>query len=141
MKLYQTQLVQALKYSSVLPVRLILACTSLLTAASFAFAAESVTASVWYLRAFSVLPLWAWAVLFAANGAALWWRIISNKPRAGLSRIINSWTFGLYFANVWTTSASAGYFPPGNSAELMLCLMALWTAIRTDFTKSDKDTA
>lgn len=141
MKLYQIQLVRALKYSSVLPVRLILAMTSLITAVSFIAGPEAINSSPYYTRMFSALPLWLWAVLYAGNGIALWWRIISNKPRAGMSRVINSWTFGLYFANVWTSSASIGYFSPGNSAELMLCLMALWTAIRTDFTKSDRDTA
>lgn len=141
MKLYQIQLVQVLKYSSVLPVRLILAMTSLITAVSFIAGPEAINSSPYYTRMFSALPLWLWAVLYAGNGIALWWRIVSNKPRAGISRVINSWTFGLYFANVWTSSVSIGYFPPGNSAELMLCLMALWTAIRTDFTKSDRDTA
>ena len=141
MNLYQIELVQALKYSSVLPVRLILAMTSLLTAISLAVGHESISESPYYTRTFAALPLWVWAALYATNSAALWWRIISNKPRTGLSRLINSWTFGLYSANVWTTSASIGYFPPGNSAELMLCLMALWASIRTDFTRTDRETA
>lgn len=141
MKLYQIRLVQALKYSSVLPVRLILAMTSLITALSLIVGPEAITSSTYYTKMFSAMPRWLWAALFAGNGIALWWRIISDRPRTGMSRVINSWTFGLYFANVWTSSASIGYFSPGNSAELMLCLMALWTAIRTDFTKSDRDTA
>lgn len=134
-----SQLAQALKYSSVLPVRLILAIASFITAVSFAINLNEVLSC--YNAVTRPAPNWAWAVLYASNSAALWWRIFSRKPRAGASRVVNSFTFGLYFASVCTSGIGSSYLSPGSSAEAVLCLMALWVAVRTDFTKNDKATA
>lgn len=139
--LYELQLAQALKYSSNLPIRLVLAMTSLLFAFSLAFGPDAIEASRYYSVMFSAAPRWHWVLMFTANSAAMWWRIFSCRSRVGWSRIINSWTFALYLTVVYTSSMGVGYFLPGNSAELMLCLMALWTAIRTDLTEGDRDTA
>lgn len=141
MKLYQFQLVQALKYSSILPVRMVLAMSSVFTSLALVFGPSSMSGLPDYARLFEAAPKWVWASLYATNGVALWWRIVANKPRAGVSRVVNSWTFGLYFSWIWISSTSLGYFPPGNASESMLCLMALWSAIRTDFTHCDRETA
>lgn len=141
MKLYQIQIFDALKYSSNLPIRLVLAMTSLLFSMALALGPPMLDTSRYYSVMFQGAPRWVWALVFALNSAGLWWRIISYKSRTGWSRVINSWTFGLYMTVVYTSSLGVGYFLPGNSAELMLCIMALWTALRTDFTEADRDTA
>lgn len=135
------QLVVALRYSSNLPIRLVLAMTSLLWALALFVAPASLDSTPYYAALCKTAPRPFWAGMFLLNSMALWWRIIAVRPRVVWARLVNSWTFALYLVMIVASSISAGYFVPSNAAELMLCLMALWATLRTDLTQGDRETA
>lgn len=135
------QLANALRYSSNLPVRFILAMTSFIWGFSLMLADDNLKYTLYYSVMFEAAPKPHWAVLFISNGVLLTWRMLAWRSRVGWSRIINSMTFAVYFAVLWLSTVGMGYFWPSNSSELVLCVMALWASLRTDFTASDRETA
>ncbi len=82
-----------------------------------------------------------WAAMFGLDAFCLWWRILDSTPRIWWARLINVYTFALWFSLVGVTASTLGYLSPDSTGELILCVMAAWTAFRIDSTPLDKETA
>lgn len=88
-----------------------------------------------------VSSLTPWAAMFALDAFCIWWRIFDTRPRVWWARIINIYTFALWFSLVAVTTSTLGYVSPDSTGEIIICLMAAWVAFRTDSTQRDKETA
>lgn len=131
----------ALRYSSTLPVRVMLAMAALVWAAAFALAPDRVLDEPLYVSLLRAAPRWIWVALSAADGIALAWRLIARNPRIGVTRAVNAATCGMWTMYVAASVASVGYLSPSISGGVALLAASIWVSLRTDMTQSDRDTA
>ena len=131
----------AFRYSSPLPVRVMLAIAALLWAILLAVDPARLAVEAPYDILFRIAPRWIWAVLFAVDGLLLTWRIVDARNLVGVTRIVNAATCGLWSLYICATAGSQHYLPPDAADEIAILLAAAWATLRTDLTQSDKETA
>ncbi|MBR0346044.1 MAG: hypothetical protein IJI03_12380 [Rudaea sp.] len=131
------QLWMALRYSSTLPVRAILAVSMLVRAVLILW----VEADADIAHMISVAPAYEWAALFGVNGLLLTWRILDNRPRVELTRAINVATCSVLGGYIGSIVAHLGALPSSDGDTAVLLLFAVWVTLRTNLTASDKESA
>ncbi|MGH8121449.1 MAG: hypothetical protein ACREPT_01615 [Rudaea sp.] len=118
-----------------------LAVAAGLWALLFLVAPDRLVADPVYAFMTRVVPTWFWAVLFATDALGLAWRIFERCPRVGWSRFINAFTVGLWALYLACAIDALGYVAPDFADDITLLLCAVWCALRTDITISDRESA
>lgn len=131
------QLWTALRYSSTLPVRTMLALSMLVRAALLL--AVEVDGDIAHM--IRLAPAYEWAALFGVNGLLLVWRILDSRPRIELTRYINVATCGVFGAYITSLVSALGALPSSDGDTAVLLLFAVWVTLRTNLTASDRESA
>lgn len=129
----------SLRYSSTMPVRIMLAVAMIVRALLIlpaAFDAKQNSNIVYEFAA----PL-TWALAFGLIGSLLLWRIFDRRTRLDITRAINATACGVFGAYFLGVIYGLGYLPPGIADTGVLILASMWVTLRTDLTASDKETA
>lgn len=127
----------ALTYGSNMPIRVALALASSFWCVGLFVLAGTEDARFYRLMSGATPALWA--AVFAANSAALWWRIFDRRPRPHFGRLINASTAALWLMVTIATMVDFGFL--AGAGDMTLTIMAFWVVIRTDLTTTDRETA
>lgn len=132
----------ALRYSSTLPLRSVLAVTAAMWSLLFVLApSPSLSALPTYQLMSEFAPAQFWPSVFALDALALTWRIVERHPRIGWTRLINAMTCGLWTMYLACLVEVYGFAPPGCAAVVGILLCAIWCTLRTDLTLGDRESA
>lgn len=85
-----------------------------------------------------------WAAIFLTDAFALWWRIIDATPRIAWAYAINISTAALWASVTYgfvVTATPAAMPLPVLTGYVILTLMALLSAMRTEVTRRDRGSA
>lgn len=133
-----------LKYGSVLPSRFGLAIAATLYAI-LAWVSPDLSGvpRPADIGSYVLLSGWkdGWAAVFALNAFCLWWRVFDSKPRLVWAALINLSTLALWVGMTGGTVMVSMHSTPEITGHIFVCLIALHTFLRTEFTSHDRDTA
>lgn len=73
-----------------------------------------------------------WVVLFALDGLALTWGLVSRYRMVAFRRFVNAATVGIWATIVGASIAAIGAVGAESAAEIALLVGAAWATIRTD---------
>jgi hypothetical protein len=134
-----TDMVNALRYGTAMVNRTLLAIASTLYAAFTALAAHVPPPdSAYVLTSGHRL---AWALVFALDALALWWRLLESHARPHWALVINLATFALWVGTTGGTVMVAQHIDPDIVGYVLICLIAFHALVRTDLTQRDRETA
>lgn len=132
---------RALSTGSTLPVRLILALTSIVTGLQILlglFGRPLPLADKWVMFATLSAPIWVAALL--GSGALMLWRVLSTRPVAWLAWTSNVFAFMTWFMICLSYAVAESWRGLIGTYTIAL-LMAMFCVLRTEATNRDRETA
>lgn len=134
-----TSAYDGIRYGSTIAIRMLLAIAATLYAVITIAAHVVPTSDTTYVLT-SPNRYW-WALAFALDAAALWWRLFDSQARPRIAVLVNIGTFSLWAGVTGGTMLASSHVDPDFVGYIITCIMALHAVVRTDLTPRDRETA